>query len=80
MRLLASRREWVNLLLAEIAAGRIRPQEFSDDVVQQLEAYPDPVVAAAVRKHWANLRPRLSSAEKVAEAVRELAVRMGAKA
>lgn len=74
LRLLASRREWVNLLLAEIAAGRIRPREFSDDVVQQLEAYPDPVVAAAVRKHWANLRPRLSSAEKVAEAVRIKAV------
>jgi hypothetical protein len=34
LRLLASRREWVNLLLAEIAAGRIRPREFSDDVVQ----------------------------------------------
>ncbi len=70
LRMLASRREWVNLLLAEIAAGRIRPKEFSDDVVQQLEAYPDPVVAAAVRKHWANLRPRLSSSEKVAEATR----------
>lgn len=70
LRLLASRREWVNLLWAEIAAGRIRPREFSDDVVQQLEAYPDPGVAAAVRKHWVNLRPRLSSAEKVAEAAR----------
>jgi putative membrane-bound dehydrogenase-like protein len=70
LRMLASRREWVDLLLAEIAAGRIRPREFSDDVVQQLEAYPDPAVAAAVRKHWANLRPRLSSAEKVAEATR----------
>ena len=32
------------------------------------------MVAAAVRKHWANLRPRLSSAEKVAEAVRIKAV------
>ena len=74
LRLLASRRDWVNLLLAEIAAGRIRPREFSDDVVQQLEAYPDLVVAAAVRKHWANLRPRLSSAEKVAEAARIKAV------
>jgi len=34
LRLLASRREWVKLLLAEIATGRIRPREFSDDVVQ----------------------------------------------
>ena len=32
------------------------------------------MVAAAVRKHWVNLRRRLSSAEKVAEAVRIKAV------
>lgn len=70
LRLLASRSEWAKLLLAEVAAGRIRPHEFSDDVVQQLETYTDPTMAAAVRKHWANLRPRLSSAEKVAEAAR----------
>lgn len=70
LRLLASRSEWAKLLLAEVAAGRIRPHEFADDVVQQLETYSDPAMAAAVRKHWANLRPRLSSAEKVAEAAR----------
>lgn len=70
LRMLASRREWAQLLLAEVDAGRIRPRDFADDVVQQLEAQGDPVWATAVRKYWGNLRPRLSSAEKVAEAAR----------
>jgi putative heme-binding domain-containing protein len=70
LRMLASRREWARLLLAEVEAGRIRPHEFADDVVRQLEAQGDPAWATAARKYWGNLRPRLSGAEKVAEAAR----------
>ncbi len=49
-RTLASRPAWAKTLLAELNAWRVRPEHVPPDVVQQLRAYPQPDMVAAVEQ------------------------------
>jgi len=55
-RVLASRKEWSLLFLAEIDAWRIKAQNVPLDVVQQLALHEDPKIKAIVKKHWGKIR------------------------
>jgi putative membrane-bound dehydrogenase-like protein len=66
-RMLASRREWAKLLLAEVDSHDIKPRDVADDVVRQIDLYHDAAMSASVRKNWPASSPRLSAPEKVAE-------------
>jgi putative membrane-bound dehydrogenase-like protein len=54
--LLSKRQEWAGALMQAIDAGRIKPQEFSFDVIERLRLYKEPEIAAKVAKHWSNRR------------------------
>ncbi len=49
-RTLASRPEWAKVLLEELNAWRVRPDQIPPDVVQQLRTYEDPEIVAAVEQ------------------------------
>ena len=66
-RMLASRREWAKLFLAEIDRWQIRAQDVAPDIVRQMELYQDPELDRSIRKHWPSAATKLSSQEKIAE-------------
>ncbi len=49
-RTLASRAAWAKVLLAELNAWRILPENIPADVIQQLRSYEDPEIVAAVEQ------------------------------
>jgi len=65
-RTLASRKAWAHVLLQEINQWRLKPRDVPDDVVQQLRAYEDPELVAAVEKAFGKA-VAVSTPEKVAE-------------
>jgi putative membrane-bound dehydrogenase-like protein len=69
-RMLASRREWAKLFLAEVEKSEIKPREVSAEVVGQLRLHQDADIDRLVRKLWPVAGLKLSSAEKAAEAER----------
>jgi putative heme-binding domain-containing protein len=66
-RMLASRREWAKLFLAEIDRWQVKAKDVAPDIVRQMELYRDPALDALIRKHWPAASAKLSSQEKVAE-------------
>ena len=64
-RTLASRREWAKVLLDEVNAWRVRPDEIPPDVVQQLRTYEDPEMIAEVEQAFGKTID--SAPEKLAE-------------
>lgn len=69
-RMLASRREWAKLFVAEVDRAAIKPHEVAPDIVRQLELYRDPEIDRAIRKHWSAAGAKLSNQEKLAEMLR----------
>ncbi len=69
-RMLASRRDWAKLFLAEVEKSEIKPREVSTEVVGQLRLHQDADIDRLVKKLWPVSGLRLSSAEKAAEAER----------
>ena len=69
-RMLASRRDWAKLFLAEVEKSEIKPREVSADVVRQLALHRDPDIDRLVRRLWPVAGLTLSSQEKAAEAQR----------
>jgi putative heme-binding domain-containing protein len=65
-RTLASRKAWAHVLLKEINQWRLKPGDVPGDVVQQLRAYEDPDLVAAVDKAF-GVAVAVSTPEKVAE-------------
>jgi putative heme-binding domain-containing protein len=68
--MLASRREWATLFLAEVDRSQIKPREVAPDVVRQLSLYKDPDMDRLLQKHWSGINTRLTSQEKIAEGQR----------
>jgi putative membrane-bound dehydrogenase-like protein len=66
-RMLASRREWALQMLAVVDRHDIKPRHVGNYVVRQLEAYDDPAITAAVRRHWPASNLRMSAPEKLAD-------------
>ena len=77
-RMLASRRDWAKLFLAEVEQHDIKPRDVADDVVRQLELYRDPAMTATLRRFWPRASSRLSAPEKLAELKRTKAL-LGAR-
>lgn len=67
-RTLASRPAWAKILLDEVNAWRVRPDEIPPDVVQQLRTYDRPEIVASVEQAFG--RTIDSMPEKLAEANR----------
>ncbi len=59
--LLASRREFALRLLQAVEQGKLTPGNVPGELVQQMSFYPDPRIAALVRKHWPQLQGAAAS-------------------
>ncbi|MEO8496531.1 MAG: PVC-type heme-binding CxxCH protein, partial [Planctomycetota bacterium] len=53
---LASRKTWAASLLAEVDAGRIKPDAIPPAVLQKLLFHKDDQIAGLVRKHWGDVQ------------------------
>lgn len=53
--LLASRKSWAELLLAQIDAGKIDPKTVSEATVRRLQLHESPQIAQSCKKHWGDL-------------------------
>src|SRR6185436_11435269 len=69
-RMLASRKDWAKLLLAQIDKTEIKLRDVAPDIVRQLELYKDPEMDRLIKKHWSAAGSKLSSQEKLAEMLR----------
>jgi putative membrane-bound dehydrogenase-like protein len=54
--LLSKRQDWAITLMQAVEVGRIKPQEFSFEVIERLKLYKEPEIARTVAKYWNNAR------------------------
>lgn len=52
LRVLAGRKEWALLLVEFVNDGKVQPKHISVDTARQLSLYKDPVIDAAIDRHW----------------------------
>jgi putative heme-binding domain-containing protein len=64
--LLLSRKIWAGALLAEVEAGRMAATEIPVDQLRVVALHESPVLDAAVKRHWGNIR-RGTPEEQLAE-------------
>ena len=69
-RMLASRRDWARMFLAEVDKWHIKSADVAPDIVRQLALYKEPELDALIAKHWKESGKKPSTAEKLAAANR----------
>src|SRR5262249_3663475 len=67
--ILFGRKEWAKAFLALVDAGKVTPADVPVEEVRLLVLLGDPVIDAAVRKHWGSIKPGTPE-EKLAEVQR----------
>ncbi len=55
LRMMAGRKEWAGMLLAEVDRWRVPVSHFNADIVRQLSLHKDPEIDAAIERHWKGL-------------------------
>ena len=55
LRLMAGRKEWAKMLLAQVDAWQVPAKHFTPDIVRQLSVFKDAAINAAIEKHWKGL-------------------------
>ena len=63
-RVLASRKDWAKLFLAQVDAWVIKARDIDPDVVQQLKLHNDGEINALVAKHWPDMRAQPAAAKQ----------------
>jgi len=67
LRLMAGRKEWAKMLLAQVDAWQVPAKHFTPDIVRQLSVFNDTEINAIIEKHWKGLlavAPRKRSRRK----------------
>lgn len=70
LRVMAGRKDWAKMLLAEVDLWHVPAKHFTTDIVRQLSAFDDPDINAAIDKHWKGLLAVAPTAELLKEAQR----------
>jgi putative heme-binding domain-containing protein len=70
LRAMAGRREWAQLLIEQVNEWKVPAKHFSVDIVRQLSLHKDPVIDAAIEKHWKGLLATGPTEAKTKEAER----------
>jgi putative heme-binding domain-containing protein len=70
LRVMAGRKDWAKMLLAEVDLWHVPAKHFTTDIVRQLSAFNDPDINAAIEKHWKGLLAVAPTAELVKEGER----------
>jgi putative heme-binding domain-containing protein len=70
LRMMAGRKEWAKMLLAQVDAWQIPAKHFTPDVVRQLSAFNDPEINAIIEKHWKGMLAVAPTEEIQKEAAR----------
>jgi len=63
-RVLASRKDWAKLFLAQVDAWVIKARDIDPDVVQQLKLHNDGEINGLVAKHWPEMRAQPAAAKQ----------------
>lgn len=70
LRVMAGRKDWAKMLLAEVDLWHVPVKHVTTDIVRQLSAFNDPDINAAIEKHWKGLLAVAPTAELVKEGER----------
>jgi len=70
LRMMAGRKEWAKMLLAQVDAWQIPAKHFTPDIVRQLSAFNDPEINAIIEKHWKGMLAVAPTEEIQKEAAR----------
>lgn len=74
LRVMAGRKEWAQILVSFVNEWKIPAKHFTVDIVRQLSLHKDPVIDAAIEKHWKGLLATGPTPEKKKESERIKAV------
>ena len=74
LRVMAGRKEWAEILVSFVNDWKVPVKHFTVDIVRQLSLHKDPVIDAAIEKHWKGLLATGPTPEKKKESERIKAV------